>query len=211
MSVSPVKKNNTWLFTTHLVDPKTGDKIHKTRRGFKSRQEAEDAEYEFRREYFKVKVEGCQITFKEMFIKYMTSRKQEIKPTTYKNWMNRVEVHVIPKLGDMRICEITHMTIEDWRQEMLSKNLSDSYCNDILNPLRQTLRYANDFYDANLNFVEKIHTFKCINKIKEEMKIWTADQYLLFESVIDNPVHKLFFNLLYNSGCRKGELMGLQW
>lgn len=63
--------------------------------------------------------------------------------------MNGVEVRVISKFGDMRSCEITHMTIEDWRREMLYKNLSDSYCNDILNPLRQTLRYANDFYNAD--------------------------------------------------------------
>lgn len=55
-----------------------------------------------------MKVEGCQITFKDMFMKYMLSRKQEIKPTTYKNWMNRVEVHVIPKFSDIRMCEITH-------------------------------------------------------------------------------------------------------
>ncbi|MGX8832962.1 Arm DNA-binding domain-containing protein [Amedibacillus sp. YH-ame6] len=86
--VSPVKNDDTWLFTTHLVDPKTGDRIHKTRRGYKSLQEAEETEYKFRREYFKAKVEGCQITFKEMFIKYMTSRKQKINPTTYKKWLN---------------------------------------------------------------------------------------------------------------------------
>lgn len=211
MSVSPVKQNNTWLFTTHLCDPVTGEKVHKTRRGFKTKQEAIDAEKEFRKNFMKMKVEGCQVTFQEMFLKYMTSRKQEVKPTTYKNWMNRMELHVIPKLGHLRICEFTPKVIEDWRQEMLLKNLSDSYCNDILNPLRQTLRYANDFYDANLNFIEKIHTFKRVHRVKEEMKIWTAEQYLQFESVIDDPLWKLFFNLLYNSGCRKGEVMGLQW
>ncbi|MGX8851439.1 hypothetical protein [Amedibacillus sp. YH-ame10] len=61
MSVSPVKNDNAWLFTTHFVDPNSGDKIHKTRRGFKSRQKSEDTEYKFRREYFKVKVEDCKL------------------------------------------------------------------------------------------------------------------------------------------------------
>ena len=35
----------------------------------------------------------------EMFYKYMTWRKHEIKPTTYKNWIQRFEKHVIPSLG----------------------------------------------------------------------------------------------------------------
>lgn len=65
--------------------------------------------------------------------------KHEIKPTTYKNRIQRFEKHVIPSLGHISMTQLNLKIFEDWRQEMLSKNLSDSYMNDILKPIKATL------------------------------------------------------------------------
>jgi len=40
--------------------------------------------------------------FQEVFYKYMESRKGEIKPSTYLNWVQRFEKHVVPSL---EICQ----------------------------------------------------------------------------------------------------------
>lgn len=55
--VSRVKQTNAWLFTTHMVDLNTGDKIHKIRHVFKTIEETEGAERVFRKEFLRVKVE----------------------------------------------------------------------------------------------------------------------------------------------------------
>lgn len=49
---------------------------------------------------------------------------------------------------------------------MLTKNLSDSYMNDILKPMKATLRYTNDYYDMNIEYIDKIKRFKSVTAFK---------------------------------------------
>lgn len=210
MSVSIVKSNNTWLFTCKYLDPSTKQYKRACRRGFKTREEAIIAEAKFIEKMKSAPVK--EITFGEMFYKYMEFRKNEIKETTYRNWIQRFEKHALPMLSDIPISKLNLRLFEEWRQAMIKKNLSDSYMNDILNPMKATLRYANDYYDMDISFIEKIKTFKSAHVFREEMKIWTYDQYRTFQwEMEDDILWNAFFNTLYFTGLRKGEAQALTW
>lgn len=95
---------------------------------------------------------------------------------------------------------------------MLTKNLSDSYMNDILKPMKAILRYANDYFDMNIEYIDKIKRFKSATAFKQEMKICTIKQYRRFEQQIQySNFWSAFFNLLYFTGLRKGEAHALTW
>ena len=89
---------------------------------------------------------------------------------------------------------------------MLSKNLSDSYMNDILKPIKATLRYANDYFDMDISYIDKIKRFKSATTFKKEMTVWNLEQFRRFEKQITYSIFwHTFFNLLYFTGLRKGE------
>lgn len=210
MSVSIVKVNNTWLFTCKYLDPISKEYKRATRRGFKTKNEAILAEAKFIEKMESAPVQ--EISFQEMFYKYMSWRKHEIKPTTYKNWIQRFEKHVIPSLGHIPMTQLNLKIFEDWRQEMLSKNLSDSYMNDILKPIKATLRYANDYFDMDISYIDKIKRFKSATTFKKEMTVWNLEQFRRFEKQISYSIFwHTFFNLLYFTGLRKGEAQALTW
>lgn len=115
-------------------------------------------------------------------------------------------------LGDISMTKLNLRIFEKRRQEMLTKNLSDSYMNDILKPMKATLRYANDYFDMNIEYIDKIKRFKSATAFKQEMKICTIKQYRRFEQQIQySNFWSAFFNLLYFTGLRKGEAHALTW
>ena len=43
------------------------------------------------------------------------------------------------------------------------------------------------------------------------MNFWEFVEFKQFIAVVDDPLYKTFFSILYYSGARKGELLALTW
>ena len=68
----------------------------------------------------------------------------------------------------------------------------------------QIINFNRRYY--NLNAVVKL---KPIKKQKYIFNIWTEKQFKDFISTLKNPVEILFFNLLFYTGARRGEILAL--
>ena len=47
--------------------------------------------------------------------------------------------------------------------------------------------------------------------MKKEMLFWTYDEFNKFISIVDDSMYKVFFEILYFCGLRRGEIQALTW
>lgn len=77
---------------------------------------------------------------------------------------------------------------------------------------------AIKFYKLRVNVAKLIGNFKCeandkerITNDKEKLRYITYDEFKKFIDVINDEFWKTFFNFLYFTGMRKGEIQALTW
>ena len=46
---------------------------------------------------------------------------------------------------------------------------------------------------------------------KKEMEFWTPEEFTAFRSHAEDPMYRMFFTMLYVTGCRRGEAEALSW
>lgn len=120
--MNPIKKytkqncDTAWKFQIYLgKDPMTGKKKYTTRRGFKSKREANIA-------YSRLKVEIEELgtvdkpkeyTFKELYELWLDSYKLDVKPSTLFYTEREFRLHVLPAFGDRLITTITPLEAQE--------------------------------------------------------------------------------------------------
>lgn len=90
--ISKYKKKNgqvAWMYKGHIAtDPRTGEKINTTRRGFSSKQEAQKDYDEYRHQIlYGVKKKAPDMTFEDLYNEWITHQRTSVKASTIvKKW-----------------------------------------------------------------------------------------------------------------------------
>lgn len=151
------------------------------------------------------------LTFHEAYImyeNYYTSRKANLSDTTVFVKKKRYNLYIKNFFDDMKIVRINKKDIEKWHDHLSKSKLKDI----TINTLERELAAIFNWYVKN----ELLTTSPMINyektKIpKKIMKFWTEEEFKKFIHEIDNPMHKNMYTLLFYTGLRVGELLGLQY
>ncbi len=151
----------------------------------------------------------CHLTVKELFSEWQSAVKLRVKPSTYANYLFKVEKHILPAFGGLRYDMLTVQMINSYIDDKLSSGLSPKYVADILIVFKSMAKY-----------ISKIHGFRNIladvtlPKVhRKELTLLSPAQqrqlcnYLLHDL---NPTTLCVLLSLY-TGLRVGEVCGLMW
>ncbi len=181
-----------------------------TSQKFKMRNEAIDAETDFKIKIRSESLSSSNITFKQLFRDFIRMKENEIKKQTiikleciYKNHLS--------VLNDVKVNNFDFKMLRKIEDDIRSKNFSTIHSNKIIELLVSLLKYSNKYYNTSIEVLKYVNKFKDVNKEKEDISFFTYDEYLLFDKAIDNFDYHVFFEILYFLGLRQGEAQALTW
>ena len=213
--VTKYKKNNgqvAWMFKGHVAtDPRTGQKVNTTRRGFNSKQEAQQVHDELAYEIkYGVKKKASEMTFEDLYEEWITHQRSSVKPSTVAISVRFAKNQILPEFGKLKLTDISvpycqkilskwHAKYKMWDSirkqtgQILAYGVSMEYIDS--NPMRKTIRPKHKEYE-------------------EKRKFYTKDELnTLLDAFRDfgNTKQNAFFRLLAYTGMRKSEVLALQW
>lgn len=217
------KRGKSYYFVVDIgIDPKSGKRKQKKKGGFKSPQEAKQAEIEFLYEWNKgIYVNDSDILFKdftEEWLEVYISR-NGVKPATIRSRQNAIK-HLNSYLAHYKVSGITRRQYQGILNDLKKKHLKQSTIISIQSVGRMIFAYAKEVEIISKDPTEFSYIPKEAAKLNtddnhEELpKFLESDEVgMFFEAIkkdgfpIDYP---LFLTLVY-SGMRPGELRALQW
>ncbi|MGL5230719.1 MAG: tyrosine-type recombinase/integrase [Cetobacterium sp.] len=156
------------------------------------------------------------MTFKSLYELYIDDLSHRLREHTIINKKYIIELKILPFFKNMKLNDITPVTIRKWQNELLKtknpsngKLYSQTYIKNIHNQLTAIFNYAIKFHSLQEN---PCHKAGSIGKTHaEEMNIWTPEEFKLFIEALKNH-HAAYagFNILFWCGLRIGELLALE-
>ncbi|AEN91942.1 Lambda integrase-like protein(Phage) [Priestia megaterium WSH-002] len=213
------KQSQMWLFKMDMgVNPQTGKRKTTTRRGFKTKKEAQIAAGKLEQELLSgTSLTNSTITFNETFAQWFSNHSKTIKPSTKKSIESKFKKHILPRFGKLKINEITRPYCQQMINEIAESIKS---VNDIKIQANQVFKYAVKMDIIQKNPLEYVSIPKqqrdLINEDthENERNYWKKDEVKRFLSITKEQLslrdHTLFHLLIY-TGARKGELLALKW
>ena len=212
------KKDGTklWMFKTYLGTDANGKQITTTRRNFNTKKEAQLAlsrlKVQFEKgEYNKPKED--RYTFNQVFEIWKNNYELTVKESTFVKVMSQYEFHILPIFGSKYIDSISVIDIQNYANDKVNKFVN--YRNLITN-ISRIFDYAVNIGLIDANPTKRISIPKRKISVGDNKKqnYYTKIELKQFLDLSrkQQPYYiYAFFQLLAYSGCRKGEILGLQW
>lgn len=204
-----------WMFQTYLgINPTTRKPIKTTRRGFRTKKEAQ---LELNRLLVNFEKNGStnnrSMTFKQLYGLWFEQHKKDIKPTTEQRIKIYFDNHILKRFSNMKITKITPLfcqkILNDWADNLATYkqmriHVSMVFKYGILigvindNPMERTIipkrknNTTKEVTDSYYTKKELQEFFNCLQQLK------------------DNRAYT-FFRVLAFVGLRKGEALALTW
>lgn len=205
------KENGNWYCSFYYTDYQ-GHRKKKKKEGFRTKRESTEYEREFILKYSGTP----EMTFESLYRLYMEDSKKRIKPTTYRNKELVIESRILPYFKEKAVNMITPLDVRRWQTEMMGEQvtkgdriLGEEYINKLKRTLSAIFNYAVKYYNLQSNPCKNVDNLKVPSK--NEMKIWTEEQFLTFLDGLEDSQFRLPFMILFYCGLRKGELYALTW
>lgn len=203
-----------YMFNAYVGrNPKTGKNAYRKRQGFKTKKQAQIALAVILKDIEENGLEGKSNigTFKELYDMWLKQQRMTVKPSTIALNRRFIERHVLPYLGDYKLDEITVV----YCQELVNKWYEQGYkqYSYFRKTTSQIMRYGEAMELMNSNPMSKTILPR---RIEEEQKLqyYTKEELALFFDCLHdygNFKQLAFFRLLAFTGCRKSEVLSLQW
>lgn len=212
------KKDGTklWMFKTYLGTDASGKQITTTRRNFNTKKEAQLAlsrlKVQFEKgEYNKPKED--RYTFNQVFEIWKNNYELTVKESTFVKVMSQYEFHILPIFGSKFIDDISVIDIQNYANDKVNNFVN--YRNLITN-ISRIFDYAVNIGLIDANPTKRISIPKRKISVGDNKKqnYYTKIELKQFLDLSrkQQPYYiYAFFQLLAYSGCRKGEILGLQW
>lgn len=197
-------KRGTWLASVRYTTW-DGQRKQKKREGFKTKREAQEWEQEFLK-----KASGeCDMKLDSMADLYMKDCSARLRPTTLETKRSIIDTHILPRLKDLPINEITPAVIREWQNELIAAGFADTYLKTINSQLSAIFNYAIKYYNIPFNPVARCGTIG--KKKTDNFQMWTVDEFKQFYAHLVRPHSRLAFELLFWTGLREGEVLALTY
>lgn len=196
--------NGTWRIQYRWTDW-TGTKKKSQKRGFKTKEEAE----EWYAHFMLQQSSDPTMTLADFWEIYKADMEKRLRKTTMKQKEYVMNDKILPYFGKTPINEITAPMIRKWQGEMMEKGFKPTYLKTIHNQLSAILNYAVNFYDLRSNPCRKAGS---MGKSKaDERPYWTLEEFQKFsDAIMDKQDSWIAFQILFWTGMRIGELLALQ-
>jgi integrase len=180
-----------------------------TSKGYNTKREAELEEAKFRIKIQEKKTTFTSITFKDVYQEYIEYKSKLVKLQTL-NKIKELSKYLQP-IMDVKVNDLDLATYNKFNLYVDKEGYSVNHKNKILNLLKSLVNYSHKYYNTSDTILTFIENYKEVNPFKKEMQFFTYEEFLKFESVIDELDYKTFFEVLYYLGLRQGEACSLTW
>lgn len=213
------KQGQKWLFKMDTgKNPETGERQTTTRRGFKTKKEAQEMAAILEQELTSgIVVINNSLLYEDVFNQWFTQHAKTIKESTKKTIESKFKKHILPRFGKIRVKDIS----KAYCQQMINE-ISEiiSSVNDIKIQANQVFKYAVKMDIISKNPLEHV----TIPKKKKDLisqpndvddrNYWKKNEIKKFLCITKKELslrdHTLLHLLIY-TGARKGELLALTW
>lgn len=173
------------------------------KRGFALKREAK----EYEANMLNVKAVPTNETFHEIAEKYYNS----IDASEEAKRMHRTRFEKsFSDYYDRPITKISKAMLDSWRTSLINSGYAYNTQKRTLQYVKSVFKYAANIYDIPNPASVLRPIKKPIEAPDQVMHVWTIDQFNQFLNAVDNPLYALFFELLFWTGCRRGEAIALQ-
>lgn len=210
------KHNNGWEYRIRYKDTITKKYKERSKRGFKTKREAQLAAAKVERQLAGDKYNMDEhMTYQQIYEEWWAIYSKTIKQSSQYTIGLKFKKHILPRLGAMRLKDITRKYCQKVIDE-IAKNVKS--VNEYKIPANQVFDYAIRMGYLSKNPMEHV----VIPKTKEDFlanrghkrNFWTKDELRHFlrlaKKHMDMQDYVLFYLLAY-TGMRKGELLALDW
>ncbi|MGG3987722.1 tyrosine-type recombinase/integrase [Bacillus smithii] len=214
--------NGSWEYRIRYKDRVTGKYKEKSKRGFKTKKEAQLAAAKAEME---IDQYGFSDDGNEKVDKYFENwlevyKKPNVKPITYSVQERNVRLNILPRWGNYKLKEINRAEYQKWINELRS-HYSEGTVRRIHSIMNSALNDAvHEFRILRENPVTRITIPKEKEK-RKEVKFFTRDQLDKFLKAVKTPQknakyqHSIqyfaLFTLMARTGLRIGEALALTW
>jgi integrase len=138
---------------------------------------------------------------------WLEGRARDLKPSTRAGYASIIRSHLIPRLGDHRLQHLETIDVERMVTD-LSNEVSPRTTRNVLRVLQRAMSDAERQRLITRNPAKQINLPRAT---ADEHQTWTAEQVGAFLTASENEDLAAAYRLLVSTGCRRGELLGIQW
>lgn len=209
------KRGIKWLYRVYIgIDDQTGKKKYVVKRGFENKKSATlaCAKFEVQASNGGIKKQ-TDILFSEVYQEWYLNYKNTVRESTWNRTAGMFKNHILPYFGEKRIATITTHEIQG--------AVNDWYAHVTAN-YKRWYNYTVSVFDYAIKqeYVSRNPAKNIILPKKHDVagdklpNFWSKEQLNKFFSCIDpNKNLDIFtmFRVLAYVGCRRGELLALEW
>lgn len=148
-----------------------------------------------------------ELTFETLYHEFLAFKKPRIRETSYYDLMKKTDNKIYPFFKDYKIANITPATILEWQHTI--EKYSFKYQKNLFQYLSAIYSFGERYHDI-INIMHKVDRPRN-TKGKKEMLFYTPEEFRLFSEHVTSPEYKMFFELLFITGARRGEALALTW
>ena len=146
MTTEKDPKTGKWLIQYRYKDW-TGKNRKSTKRGFKTKREAE----EWYRDFIMKQSQSCDMKFKDFVELYLEDARHHLCQHTMINKEYIIRDKILPYFAEKRINDITAADVRVWQNSLIAKGYKPTYLKTINNNLSTIFNYAVRYYDMKEN------------------------------------------------------------
>jgi integrase len=147
------------------------------------------------------------VTLGEFLNNYMeTVGKQILRPTTQKMYNSYIRVHIIPKIGRIKLKDLRPDHLQTFYKQKLTEGLSKRTVQIIHGIIRRVLNQAVDWQLIPRNVCSLVHAPR---PDKKAPAFYTKEQLNTLLAAVKGHRWELIYILLVYGGFREGEVLGI--
>lgn len=206
--------SSAYMFKAYLgTDPVTGKRINKTKQGFKTKKEAQLAlarlQTEIENSGFR---QAERMTFQQVYDLWVVNYELTVKESTFVKQTEQYRLHILPYFGTRMLDKITPAIV----QKFANQNVKYKRYREFISNTSRIFEYAIRMDLIRENPVKKIVIPTPPEKLTLDDKnnYFTKDELMKFLKALDereNLKQSAFLRMLAMSGCRRGEILRLEW
>lgn len=164
----------------------------------------------------KRKLTGCGISINEQgtLAEFLTAWvstavKNEMRENTYRSYESAIRLHIIPRIGSVKLSKLTPLHIEKFKHDVIAENVGSRARQVAFQVLAYALEYA--VHPMRLIAANPCSNVKPPKHTTKTMRPFEADEA---KRIIDDAAGTRwagFYSVAFGCGLRAGELFGLQW
>ncbi|MGE6593050.1 tyrosine-type recombinase/integrase [Bacillus mycoides] len=209
------KLGDVWEFRARFKDPYTQKYKEKSKRGFKTKKEAQLAAAEEEKKLLNgLEVEITPTSLKHYLRDWLKLFKQDnVRKNTFILHERNIEKHLIPYFQNMNLKELKPMMYQKFINSLTDQGYSKRTVQIIHGTMNNAMKKAVSLKKIESNPCEEVVISNKNNKEREGLKYMRSEDIPLFlkTSYQYNYIYYIFFKALLNTGMRKGEAAALQW